>query len=50
MRKIMKDYPLIILVLLMAISSCKKDDDSFHDYAPGLAGTWRFVNVLDICI
>ncbi len=48
MRKIMKDYPLIILVLLMAISSCKKDDDSFHDYAPGLAGTWRFVNVLDI--
>lgn len=48
MRKAMKDYPLIIFILLMTFSSCKKDDDSFHDYAPGLAGTWRFVQGMDI--
>jgi hypothetical protein len=32
----------------MIVSSCKKDDDSFHDYAPGLAGTWRFVKGFDL--
>ena len=48
MRKAMKDSPLFIVILLMIVSSCKKDDDSFHDYAPGLAGTWRFVKGFDL--
>jgi hypothetical protein len=47
MKKRRRDYPLIILVLLVTITSCKKDDDSFHDYALAIAGTWRFVNGLD---
>jgi hypothetical protein len=48
MRKALKDYPLVILIsLLCVVSSCKKEDDSFHDYAPALAGTWRFVSGSD---
>jgi hypothetical protein len=47
MKKPMKEYLLVIMAIFMAISSCKKDDDSFHDYAPGLAGTWRFVHSAD---
>ncbi len=43
MRKSRKDYPIFIIILLMIGFSCKKDDDAFHDYATGLAGTWRFV-------
>jgi hypothetical protein len=46
MRKAILDYPLIIIMLL-TVSACKKDDDSFHDYAPALAGTWRFVRGAD---
>jgi hypothetical protein len=48
MRKAIKDQPLIIIILLMIIFSCKKDNDSFHDYAPSLAGTWRYVRGLDL--
>lgn len=48
MRKVMLDYPQIVIILLMIFTSCKKDDDSFHDYAPGLAGTWRFVKGFDL--
>jgi hypothetical protein len=48
MREAIKNYPLIIIILLMIISSCKKDEDPFHDYAPGLAGAWRFVHGMDI--
>jgi len=47
MRKAMKYFPLIIILVLMIVS-CKKDDDSFHDYAPGLAGTWRYVRGPDL--
>ena len=49
MRKALKDYPLIIhILLLMIVFSCKKDDDPFHDYASGLSGTWRFVKGFDL--
>jgi hypothetical protein len=47
MKKTVKDSPVIIFVLLMIVFSCKKNDDSFHDYAPGLAGTWRYVKGTD---
>lgn len=48
MRKVMKEFPLIIFILLIIVFSCKKDDGSFHDYAPGLAGTWRYVRGGDL--
>ncbi len=47
MKKTGKDSPVIILFLLMIVFSCNKNDDSFHDFAPGLAGTWRFVKGTD---